>query len=429
MSRLVRSVLPNKMRLLVWPMPGVPAVCVQVAIAAGSRCEKIEKAGTAHFLEHMFFKGGKEFPTPKAVAVYVESVGGFMNAGTSGILTMYYVCVPARHRERAFAVLADMLLNATFPAEELERERGIIHEENAELASQPLERVSEEFEFLMYGDQPAGWSTVGYPETVDCIRREDLFAFMEDYYTARNTVVTVAGAVDPDEAHALTARYLPHMPSSRGYPKRIPRFNPALREATRVFFHRTDGEITALMLGVPAPPLGTGEQRILALGNCILGTGMSSRLSQRIREDLGLVYGIESEVYAVHDCGAFAVTTSTRSANVAAVIAAVIRECERFAREGPTQEEVDRAKVAFVAREEMSLAYPVAAAQIFSAQECLRHAVLLPRDMEKLLAPITPADIRDVFARYFKEKELRLAAAGSFNGGEAELLALLRFPK
>jgi len=137
MLKIDKSTLPNKLRIRVMPMPSIETVTVAIAVRAGSRYETKSINGVAHYLEHMFFKGGKRYPTPRDVSSTIDVVGGYFNAFTSEESVGYFVKVPKDKIEVGFDVLSDMLLNAQFEAEGFERERGVILEEYNMYEDQP----------------------------------------------------------------------------------------------------------------------------------------------------------------------------------------------------------------------------------------------------------------------------------------------------
>ena len=136
---------------------GTAAVTVMLFAGAGSRYEVDAERGISHFLEHMFFKGGKKHKNTQQVSAAIDGVGGDFNAFTGKEYAGYYVKIASRHAELACDVLSDMLLNATFPNEEIQKERGVIMEEERMYQDTPMYRAGWDFEELIFGDHPLGW--------------------------------------------------------------------------------------------------------------------------------------------------------------------------------------------------------------------------------------------------------------------------------
>src|SRR3989338_2080632 len=169
------SVAPLKSGLpvLTATSAGTASVTVLVFAGAGSRYETEPERGISHFLEHMFFKGGKKYRNTKEVSAAIDSVGGDFNAFTGKEYAGYYVKVAAAQAELACDVLSDMLLNASFPQEEIEKERGVIMEEARMYEDPPRYRAGWGFEDLLFGDHPLGWDTIGTEKVIRSVNQSD----------------------------------------------------------------------------------------------------------------------------------------------------------------------------------------------------------------------------------------------------------------
>ena len=239
MIKLEKITLPNKMRVIVAPMKSTEAVTVMVLARAGSRYETKDINGIAHFLEHMFFKGGERYPTPRQVSEAIDKIGGEFNAFTSDEYVGYYVKVAKEHTETAFDVLSDMLLNSRFNEAALERERGVILEEYNLYEDTPTRRVWDAFESLMFGDHPLGWSTIGLRSVIKSVKRDDFVNYRSRLYSAPNIVVSVAGNITPTQAKRLVEEYLPYKKSiKKNQPIPYREHKPAKR--SEVLYKKTE---------------------------------------------------------------------------------------------------------------------------------------------------------------------------------------------
>jgi hypothetical protein len=195
--------LKNGLPVIAAPVDGTAAITVLMFAGAGSRYETREERGISHFLEHMFFKGGKKYPTAADVSRAIDSVGGDFNAFTGKEYAGYYVKVDATHTELACSVLSDMLNFASFPEQEIEKERGVIIEEYRMYQDTPMYQVGWDFEELMFGDQPLGWDTIGTEEVIRRVKQNDFVRHKTSLYTPDNLVLTFAGKIDEKKALAL----------------------------------------------------------------------------------------------------------------------------------------------------------------------------------------------------------------------------------
>src|SRR5262249_27935744 len=164
-------------------------------LAAGSRYERAQNRGIAHFAEHMFFKGTERRPSSRALTALVDGIGGEFNAFTSKEYTGYYVRCAGADRDTALDVLLDMLRHSKFDSEEIEREKGVILEEMNMYQDTPRDHIGTVYETLMYGDNPLGWEVLGTKDTIRGAGRDTFLDYIGEWYTADRMVVGVSGMV------------------------------------------------------------------------------------------------------------------------------------------------------------------------------------------------------------------------------------------
>src|SRR3989344_339602 len=199
--------LKNGLPVLTAPIEGTESVTVHVFAGAGSRYETRKERGVSHFLEHMFFKGGKKYKNAAEVSMAIDAFGGSFNAFTGREYAGYYVKIAAPHVETACDVLSDMLLHATLPDDEAKKERGVIIEELRMYQDTPMYQAGWDFEELLYGDQPLGWDTIGIEETIKATTQKTLQAHKEKLYTPDNMVLCFAGKIDEGKAMKLGEKF------------------------------------------------------------------------------------------------------------------------------------------------------------------------------------------------------------------------------
>src|SRR5262245_60089647 len=167
-------------------------------LAAGSRYERAENRGIAHFAEHMFFKGTERRPSSRDLTTLIDGIGGEFNAFTSKEYTGYYVRCAGADRDTALDVLIDMLRHSKFDPDEVEREKGVILEEMNMYYDTPRDYIGSLYEELMFGDNPLGWETLGTKETIRAATRETFLDYVGHWYTPNRMVVGVAGKIGDD---------------------------------------------------------------------------------------------------------------------------------------------------------------------------------------------------------------------------------------
>jgi len=285
------------------PNTDANSVTIEILSKAWSIYETRETNGISHFLEHMFFKGGKKYPTPKSVAAAVDAFGGEFNAYTGDEYAGYYVKAAPQFLMQALDVLGDMMINPQFPYDEMEREKGVVIQEIKMYEDNPQRLVFDKWQEYFYGDNSYGWSTLWPEANIKSFTQDMLFAHKDSLYTKDNIVITVAwNIVDRAWLESQIADIFGWLPTSRKID--TPDFVRALPASHTAFYDKGTEQnhviISAQWLA------GTDADRYAAtVLSTILGGNMSSRLFQNIREKQGLCYYIWARHYTSHDHGVF----------------------------------------------------------------------------------------------------------------------------
>ena len=169
-----RTVLDNQLRVLTTTMPHTASVSLTISVGAGSRYESEEQAGLSHFIEHLPFKGSKNWPTARHISEAIEGVGGVMNASTDREMTVFWCKVAKLHYHQAFSVLLDLLLNPILDPAEMEKEREVIQEELRMTNDYPSNRVDLLIDEVLWPNQTMGRDVGGTAESVSKITTEDV---------------------------------------------------------------------------------------------------------------------------------------------------------------------------------------------------------------------------------------------------------------
>jgi predicted Zn-dependent peptidase len=415
------STLDNGLRLLVTPMPYARSVSISVYLAAGSRYEpRPEDAGLAHFLEHLCFKGTDRRPRPLDVSIEIDSIGGTINAATNRELTVYYAKVTPEHQERALDVLVDVLRNSLCLDKEIERERSVILEELAAVEDSPGEQVGVLLDKLLWADQPHGRDVAGTPESVMALPNDVIRDYYHGQYVANAAVISIAGAVDLEQARALVERLAGSWPAGtpRGWVA-----NDDARHGPRMSVIEKDTEQAHLSIGLRGIDARDPDRYALDLLSIVLGEGMSSRLFSRLREDLGLCYDIHTYITHLLDTGMFAVYAGVDPTNALASVREIQRELCRALRP-ISPDELERAKAVARARVQLRLEDSRSVSALYGAQSILGLPLTTPDETLARSAAVTVADVQRVAARVIRDQGLHLAVVGPIEGAaalEAEL--------
>ncbi len=384
------------------------SVTVLVFAGAGSRYETREERGISHFLEHMFFKGGKKYTNTKEVSAAIDGIGGDFNAFTGKEYAGYYVKVAAAEVELACDVISDMLIHASFPPEEIEKERGVIMEEERMYQDTPMYRAGWDFEELLFGDHPLGWDTIGTENVIRSVQQEDFARHKRELYTPKNLVVTFAGAIDEGRALKLSETYFSGISGS--HERKFPAFSSY--GTKKVMLRTKNTEQAHLVLGVPGIAAEAGDEYASRLLAIILGGNMSSRMFLNIREAKGMCYYIASEVDNYLDAGSLSTRAGVDQSRLHEAIAAIKHEYLTCATGGVTPEELQQAKNFLKGKMTLSLEDTEERAHFYGKQKLLYPDMKdVPEYFQKVDA-VTVEQVNKLAAKLLTADQLRLVVIG-----------------
>ena len=261
MTTYQRHTLDNGLRVLTAAVPHAQSNTCVIMLAAGSRYERADNNGIAHFAEHMFFKGTERRPDARAISGEIDAIGGEFNAFTSKEYTGYYVRCATEFRDTALDVLVDMIRNSRFDPAEIEREKGVIIEEMNMYYDTPRDFISGVYDELIYGDHPLGWDTLGRKETIRGATRDSFLDYTGAWYKPSRIVVGVGGRIEDDLLPRIEGLLGDLEDGPTGTPE------PARVEANgnRVKLHTKTSDQAHLCLGVPSYPVGHPDRYALQL--------------------------------------------------------------------------------------------------------------------------------------------------------------------
>lgn len=298
-----RSVLKNGLRVITEYVPGVRSVSFGIWVAAGSRDEPARQMGSAHYLEHLLFKGTKR-RSALEISASIEAVGGDLNAFTSKEYTCYYARVLDRDVALAIDVVCDIVTSALIETGDVEAERGVILEEIAMHDDEPSDMVHDFFARQIFGDSPLGRPILGTIETIENLQPSSIRRFYRERYLPSNMVVAAAGNVDHEEVVRMVEDAFADVEEG-SHPDRVRKRVKPLSASSAVVPRVT--EQANLILGVPGLQRSDERRYAMAVLSTALGGGMSSRLFQEVREKRGLAYSVYSYSQGFIDTGLFGV--------------------------------------------------------------------------------------------------------------------------
>jgi len=421
MYRLTK--LPNGLRVATATLPHMAGVSLGLWVGTGSRYEPAALNGACHFIEHLLFKGTAR-RSAREISEAVEGLGGYLNAFTSEEHTCFHARVQRDHFRPVLDVLLDMFHGSRFAPADVAKEREVIREEIAMYRDQPAQRVQEVLNALTWPGQPLGRSITGTARSLARLGRAELLAVLARNYRAANTVLAVAGPL----SHEAVVRAV--RPVARRFtPGPAPECAPAVARQTapRVRLVAQDTEQAQLALGIRTCSRHDDRRFALRLLNALLGENMSSRLFQRIREDLGLAYNIYSGLSFYADVGDLVISAGLDAEQLPRVVRLIRRELRRLAETTVSAAELRRARDYAIGQMDLSLESTENQMNLLGEQLLGYGRIVPPAVTRRRLAAVTAAEVRRVAADFFQPDRFNLAVvcAGRPSYGIATGLAAI----
>ncbi len=330
----------NGLKLVVKKMDGVMSVSVGVWVGAGSRLETDKNNGISHFLEHMTFKGTEKL-TAFELSEAFDEIGSQPNAFTSKENTCYYVKSTIPALERSFELLSDMFLNSTYKTEEIEKEKGVVIEEINMCSDTPEDVCFDNLSLAFFGDEGLGKTILGPSENIKAFDKSYILDYKKDYYNADNVVICFAGNVDFGFAQNLVEKYFVPFIST----KKSKLWQPIKRtNLANIIKKNKDIEQNHLAIAFDGVKYNGEYFDEMSLLNTIMGSGMSSRLFQKVREELGLCYTVYSYPSGYRDVGSLAIYAGLNPNQTLEAYDAIFSVLKDLKRDGITEKEFEKGK-------------------------------------------------------------------------------------
>jgi predicted Zn-dependent peptidase len=391
-------------------MDDTESVTVSFFVGAGGRYEDMKvEYGAAHFLEHLLFKGTTKRPEARIISEEVDSVGGYMNAYTAEDHTAYYIKLPKNYAGLAFNILADILTDPLFKAEEVERERGVILEEMNVYKDDPGRYVFDLVGDLLWPKDALRTNVIGTEAIISKMPRQVIIDYFKSLYTMDNLVISVAGNITHARAVELAEELLGSFDTKarRGFEK----VKGGESEKISNVMHQ-DTNQTHLIVAGRAPEADAHDEASFKVMSTLLGSGMSSRLFLNVRERKALAYTIYMGFTNFVDTGKFEIYAGVNNDRVEEAVGAIVEELIKIRNEGIEKKELDKAKEQVRGRMIMGLESNSAVADVMGSDLIVTGRV---RSLEEILAEIDSVSIESVMdaaEKYLRPENLHFAAIG-----------------
>ena len=389
-----KFVLNNGLTVLVEPMPYLRSVSIGAWVKAGSMLEAPEENGLSHFMEHMAFKGtGKR--TARQIAEEMDFIGGHLNASTSKLCTNYYAKVIDEDLPKAADILADIVCNPALDPGETDKERGVVLEEIAMVEDSPEDVVYDVLAEAVFGPQSLGQTILGPAEKLEKYSPDDLRAFRQRHYGPKNAVVALAGNVDIQAVKDLMEEKFGGWIGAAGedFPE------AAAIDQPRKLVRDKDTEQVHLCLSFRSHEMGSPDVYPTAVLNNILGGGMSSRLFQRIREDLGMAYSVYSGPSSYPHCGEFTIYAASSPKHAKTVLEQIDIELQKLLEGGVTEKEFTMSKAQLKGSFILGLESAYNRMSALGHNQILLGRIIPPEDTIAAIEKVTMDDVMETARR------------------------------
>lgn len=406
-----KTILENGLNVITVPMKDNPAVTVLVMVSTGSKYENKQTNGLSHFLEHMVFKGTEKRPKSIDISKELESIGAQYNAFTSQEYTGYYAKVNSKDVDIALDVVSDIYLNPLLDTKEIEKEKGVIVEEIRMYQDMPHRHVHDLFMSLVYGDQPAGWHIAGTEDNVRKFTREDFVNYRNEHYVAEATTVVVSGSFDENNILENINKYFSEISNSKKSDK-VKVIES--QSQPQVCLKYKDTDQAHLVLGVRSFDVKSKYEYALSVLSTMLGKGMSSRLFQKLREEMGVGYYVHANTDTYTDHGLFTISAGVDTKRVEEVLKVLLEECKKVITDPISDSELKKVKDYISGSFMLGLETSDSRAEYVVINNILKGKIDSPEEEIRNIQNVTAEEVKEVAKKIFVDEGLNLAIIGPY---------------
>ena len=338
-----KTTLKNGLTVFIMPTDRLPLVDFRLVVRGGAVNDPADKAGLASLTASLMTQGAGE-RNAQQIAQDIAFVGGDLSASANAEQLVVTCEVLTKDFEHGLAMFSDVVARPTFPAAEFERKKSETLGGIAASKDDPSTVANTYLGPFLLGDSPLAHPSIGWASTVEAITRDDVEAFHEMYVTPENSMLAIVGDVDPEQVKKSLDKAFKGWKKSRA--KRAEAYEPLTRESGRrvQIVNKPEVTQTQIRLACVGVPRNHPDYYPIMVANTILGSGFTSRLIDEIRVNKGLTYSIRSSFTMWRNAGTFGVTTFTKNETIREIIDETLAVVEKLREEGPSEEELNKAR-------------------------------------------------------------------------------------
>ncbi len=395
--------LKNGIQVAIAPVKGLNSVTIEVFLKIGSKYETKSEFGISHFLEHMAFKGTKKRPSAKQINTEIDSKGAGYNAGTGHEMTSYYITTTKENVSWAVEMLSDMLSNSLFDKDEVLKERGVIIEEIKMYQDNPIMGLQGELTKFLYDESNIGcWNIAGEVKDIKGVTRDQIVGYRNKLINPTNIVVVLAGNVD-SSAFGEVEKYFSKF--NLGKDNVLPKVEIILKSEKRKEIIK---QVEQGHFAMAVPTIKRNDKRKYAFGilNLVLNGNSSSRLYQKIREDKGLAYYVQSIGESFAETGYWGVQSGVKINRLDEAMDIVRKEMISI-QNNLKDDEIERAKNYLLGKTKLAMDRSSYWSGMIGEKLLLDGEVVeIEKELEKY-KKVSKKEVVDLTKDFFKETEIR----------------------
>ena len=388
------TVATNGLPIYTVSLPGTRALTALVAFDAGARTERTEENGMAHFLEHLVFKGGEKYPTYKDVNETAERLGGVLNAYTSHDVVAFHITVREESAPQAIDLLSDFVARPRIDEDELNRERGVVIQEINRAYDQPSTVAEYLIDKAAFGEHPLGRTVLGPEENLKTFTREGIVSFRERRWAGGSGGAFLVGNTEHVPAEAELQELFGRFPTLEAPEPYVPA--PAFAPQTLVEQRDTNQSHLRMIYRPEVNVSSVKERAALAIYSTLLGGSMGSRLFEEIREKRGLCYSVYAIAHAYSDVPILQLGSGLESSKCVEAYGRMRGIVDELRADGPTQEEVERARAYAAGRLVLAFENTNAVARYGASQKIVYNEDIDPDKAIAALDAVTFDEVTEV---------------------------------
>lgn len=398
------------LKILVNNMHEAMSTSFIIFVKVGVDNEVKKNNGISHFIEHLYFKGTKNFPNPKSLLEEIDKMGGMYNAFTTYQYTGFYIKVLPQFSEKAIFLLNDILVNSLFDKDEIDKERQVIFEEINMYNDDPSQLVVDFGYRLTFGDQPAGWPILGSKDSLQNISRDNIIDYIKNNYSFKNTFIVISGKIlNLNSLLKIINENFKNYNDKKTKPT-IAFKSPLLKYQESIAVKKVDQAHIFISWPLPGLKKLQNKKYLFALLSLIVGGKSSSRLWLKVREELGAAYYLRSYFTAYSNRSLFAIHSGISLDKLTNVLENIVKEINNLKKFNITDSEFILAKTVVESDLFLRLEDSFSSGMFYGKQLLEEDKISTPAEIIKRIKSISVNDLKKIINNLFTYRNLKFTA-------------------